>query len=97
MPARRVAPQFLEMDEGARYALTLEKMSLLFDGSSPEQLARVLGNLKAIYARRGSSTNLEWVLIDFVNIVVHVFKKEAREFYQIEDLWADAVVTEYND
>ena len=40
-------------------------------------------------------TNLEWVLIDFVNIVVHVFKKEAREFYQIEDLWGDAVATEY--
>jgi len=32
----------------------------------------------------------EWVLVDYVNIVVHVFQKEIREFYNIEALWADA-------
>jgi ribosome-associated protein len=34
--------------------------------------------------------NLEWVIVDFVNIVVHVFKKDIREFYKLEDLWSDA-------
>jgi ribosome-associated protein len=36
---------------------------------------------------KGSS---EWVLIDYVTVVAHVFYKTAREFYDLEDLWADA-------
>ena len=39
------------------------------------------------------SENAEWVLMDYVNIVVHVFQKHAREFYDIEGLWGDAKVT----
>lgn len=37
--------------------------------------------------------NSEWVLMDFVNVVVHIFYREAREFYDIESLWADAKIT----
>jgi ribosome-associated protein len=33
----------------------------------------------------------EWVLIDYVTVVAHVFYKTAREFYDLEELWADAV------
>lgn len=35
-------------------------------------------------------TNSEWVLMDYVNIIVHVFQKHIRELYDIESLWGDA-------
>jgi len=34
----------------------------------------------------------EWVLLDYVNVVAHVFQKHIREFYNIEELWGDAAV-----
>ena len=34
--------------------------------------------------------NTEWILIDFVDVVVHIFLTSARQFYQLEELWADA-------
>ena len=37
--------------------------------------------------------NSEWVLMDYVNIVVHVFQKNIREYYNIESLWGDAKIT----
>ena len=42
--------------------------------------------------------NTEWVLIDFVDVVVHIFIQSARNFYQLEELWADAerIVKENN-
>ena len=39
--------------------------------------------------------NLEWVLIDYFNVVVHIFKPEAREFYNLDGLWADAEVVKF--
>ncbi len=41
--------------------------------------------------------NAEWILLDYVNTVVHIFQDEARNFYNIEGLWADAVVTEIKE
>jgi ribosome-associated protein len=37
--------------------------------------------------------NAEWILVDYVNIVAHVFLRETREFYNIEGLWADGEIT----
>ena len=38
--------------------------------------------------------NSEWVLMDYVNVVVHIFQKQVREFYDIESLWGDAKITQ---
>lgn len=38
--------------------------------------------------------NSEWVLMDYVNVVVHIFQPEVREFFDIEGLWADAEIKE---
>ena len=37
--------------------------------------------------------NAEWVLIDYVNVVVHIFQKQIREYYNLEELWGDAKST----
>ena len=37
--------------------------------------------------------NSEWILVDYVTVVVHVFQSEVRDFYNLESLWADAEVT----
>lgn len=41
--------------------------------------------------------NAEWILLDYVDVVVHIFKEEARWFYNLEKLWADAKVLKYAD
>jgi ribosome-associated protein len=40
---------------------------------------------------------LHWVLIDYVNIVVHIMQPETRKFYKLEEMWSDADLTEHND
>jgi ribosome-associated protein len=39
--------------------------------------------------------NAEWILVDYVDVVVHIFREETRKFYLLEELWADAKINEY--
>lgn len=41
--------------------------------------------------------NATWVLLDYADVIVHIFQYEYRNFYKLEDLWADAKLTHYED
>jgi ribosome-associated protein len=41
--------------------------------------------------------NLQWVLIDYVNVVVHIMHPESRKFYKLEEMWSDAALEEHKD
>lgn len=42
-------------------------------------------------------TNSVWVAVDYVDVMVHIFQTELRGFYKLEELWADAPITRYED
>ena len=42
--------------------------------------------------RKEGTQNAEWILLDYLDVIVHVFLQEARNFYKIESLWADAEI-----
>ncbi len=44
---------------------------------------------------REGETNAEWILLDYFDVVVHIFLEEIRDFYKLEALWADAPKTEF--
>jgi ribosome-associated protein len=57
-----------------------------------EQVKKKTG--EAPYRQEGLS-GLNWVLVDYVNVVVHVFQPETRSFYNLEEMWSDAGVDRY--
>ena len=44
----------------------------------------------------GKQTGL-WVAMDYIDVVVHIFQSDLRDYYKLEELWADAPMVEYND
>jgi ribosome-associated protein len=46
---------------------------------------------------REGRENAEWILLDYIDVVVHIFLDEKRDFYKLEKLWADAQRTDYPD
>ena len=78
---------------------------IICDGDSTTQIRSIANNVRdRIKEEIGLSPSYiegqdasKWVLVDYFDIVVHVFYPETREFYELEDLWSDAIVTEYQN
>jgi len=84
--------------------LNLEGISVITDyflicsGDSSVHMKTIAQELKRKMEKKGVSLlntsdflNNHWILLDFGSVVVHIFSEEARQFYQLEKLWADAV------
>ncbi len=62
-----------------------------------EGVAEALAEQGVSYLRREGWDDARWVLLDYVDIVVHVFLQEEREYYSLERLWGDAGKMEYKE
>lgn len=45
--------------------------------------------------RKEGLAGKEWILLDYIDVVVHIFQKQRRQFYALEELWGDALITNY--
>ena len=74
---------------------------VICSGNSNTQVSAIAGNKKKkvrndIRERPWhveGTENAMWVLVDYVSVVVHVFQKQIRDYYDIEELWGDAKIT----
>lgn len=73
------------------------------EGDSTTQVAAIAGNVQKrmknelgdLPKTASGGRHANWVCLDYFDVVVHVFYPETRAFYELEDLWSDAVITEY--
>lgn len=61
--------------------------------SVEEEVKKNCGELPYHYEGKG---NMHWVIIDYVNIVVHIMMPEQRKFYKLEEMWSDADLEEHD-
>jgi ribosome-associated protein len=90
------------LDVGDLIAIT--DYFVIVSGSSERQLATIVeaveGALKpegSRPVRREGESGARWLLLDFVDFVVHVFQEDEREFYRLENLWHDAPVLDWQE
>ncbi len=78
---------------------------IVCEASSQTQVRAIAENVEdrvkekcseAPYHHEGYS-NSQWVLIDYVNVVVHVMQPDTRKFYRLEEMWSDAAAEELDD
>ncbi|MBQ8242334.1 MAG: ribosome silencing factor [Bacteroides sp.] len=81
---------------------TICKYFVICEGNTPTQLAAITESVYD-YVRKETGEkpfgvdglrNSQWVALDYSDVLVHIFLPETREFYNLENLWADAKLTE---
>ena len=73
---------------------------IICSGSSNTHVSAILESVKKKVSKslkeKPSHTegeeNAEWILLDYINVVVHIFQEQVREFYKIEELWGDCKI-----
>jgi ribosome-associated protein len=77
---------------------------IICSGNSNTQVNAISGSVQKLVSKElkdkpwhiEGQGNSEWILMDYVNVAVHIFQKHIRDFYDIESLWGDAKITEIN-
>ena len=87
-----------------RKITTLTDFFVVCTSESEPQTRAITDHINLTMKKEGSGPwhiegyqHLDWVLVDFVNTVAHIFSKETREYYEFERLWADGVITTVQD
>jgi ribosome-associated protein len=78
---------------------------ILCTGNSETQLDAILESVENEVQKATGQTpwhreglqNKEWILLDYIDVVVHIFKKDIRSFYSLETLWGDADIKHVKD
>ena len=91
-------------------ALEIDKITTLADyfvicsANTATQVRAIADNIEEELAKEGVAFNHkegyregEWVLLDFGDVVAHIFRQDAREYYALEQLWGDAKLTAYEE
>ena len=77
---------------------TITNYFIICEGYSPNQVSSIANNVKEEVKENAGEAplvvdglrNAEWVAMDYADVIVHIFQPEARNFYNLETLWADA-------
>jgi len=78
----------------------VSKYFIICSGTSNTHVSSIADSVRKVVSKElgekpvhteGLNTS-QWVLLDYTDIMLHVFQKETREFYQLEDLWGDATI-----
>ncbi|WP_196886697.1 ribosome silencing factor [Aureivirga sp. CE67] len=74
---------------------------IICSGTSNTHVSALSGSIQKMVSKElkdkpwhvEGENNAEWILMDYVNLAVHIFQKQTREFYDLENLWGDAKIT----
>ena len=87
-----------------RELITITDYFVICSGTSDRQVSTIADEVATQLKKRGTralrregESSAKWVLLDFVDFVVHVFDREAREYYRLETLWVDAPIVEWEE
>ena len=108
--AQRISELMLEKKAVDIIIIDVRKITTLTDffvvctSESEPQTRAITDHINLTMKKEGTQSwhiegyeHLDWVLIDYVNIVAHIFSKKTRAYYEFERLWADGVITTVKD